>query len=65
MRCTISWSLLASVYWLWDEGGIGWSKYLLGPALECLYVQYVSPWLRDRLHFVRDTDAEKEFGIAT
>ena len=53
MRCTISWSLLATVYLSGDENGIGGSKFLLESALECPYVYYALPLLRDRLHFVR------------
>ena len=38
--------------------------FLLESALECPYVYQVSLLLRDRLHLVRDTAAEKEFDIA-
>ena len=58
MRCILSSSLLATVYWSRDEDGIGWSKLLLESALECPYVYSALPLLRDRLHLVRDT-AEK------
>ena len=34
-------SLLAIRYWLRDEGGIGWSKLLLEPSLQCLYIFYI------------------------
>ena len=64
MRCTISWSLLATVYWLRDEGGIGWSTLLQESALECPYVCYASPLKKSRLHLVRDAAAEKECDIA-
>ena len=64
MRCTVSWSLLATVYWSSDEDGIGWSKFLLKSALECPYFYHGAPLLRDRLHLVRDTAVEKEFDIA-
>ena len=33
-------------------------------ALEYPYVYYDLPLLRDSLHLVRDTNAEKEFDIA-
>ena len=62
----ISWSLPATVYLSRDEDGIGWSKFFLEFALECSYVYYASPpspILRDRLHLVRDTAAEKQFDI--
>ena len=59
MKCTISWSLLATVYWSRDEDGIGLSKFLLESALECPYVYNAPPLLKARLHFVRDTAAEK------
>ena len=62
MRCTISWSLLATVYRSRDEDGIGWSKFLLEPVLEYPYVYYVPALLRGRL--VRDTAAEGESDIA-
>ena len=45
MECTISWSLLATVGWLWDEDGIGWSTFLLEPAFECPYVYHTPPLL--------------------
>ena len=61
---TISWSLLATVYWSRDENGIGWSNFLRESALECPYVHHAPPLLRNRLHLVRDTAAEKEFDIA-
>ena len=66
MGCTISWGLLATVYWSRDEDGIGWSKFLLESALECpfKYVYYAPPLLRGRLHLLWDTAAEKEFDIA-
>ena len=32
-------------------------------ALESPLVYYIPPLYRDRLHLVRDTAAEKEFGI--
>ena len=63
MRCTISWSLLATVHLSRDEDGIGWSDLLLKFALECLYAYYAPTLLRSRLHLVRDTAAEKEFDI--
>ena len=63
-RYTISWSLLANVYWSRDEDGIGWSKFLLEPAFECPYVYYASLLLRGRLHLVRDTAPEKECDVA-
>ena len=59
MRCTISWSLLATVYWSRDEDGIIWSKFLLESALECLYVHYAPPFWRGRLLNVRETAAER------
>ena len=59
MRCTVSWNLLATVYWSRDEVGVGWSKFLQEFALQAS--GYV--WLRiaayGRLHLVRDTAAEK------
>ena len=64
MRCAVSWSLPATVYWSRDEDGIGGSKFLLESALDCPYVYYALPLLRDTLHLVRDTAAEKEFDIA-
>ena len=64
MRCTISWSLLAPVYWSRDEDGIKLSKFLRESALECLYVYYVPPLLRGGLYLARDTAAEREFDIA-
>ena len=63
MRCTIPWSLLATVYWSRDEDGIRLPKFLLESALECPYVYYNPPLLRGRLHLVRDTGAEKEFDV--
>ena len=30
MRCTIPWSLLATVYWSSDEDEIGWSNFFSG-----------------------------------
>ena len=59
MRCTISWSLPATVYWSRDEDGIEWSKFLLESALECQYVYYTPPSLRGRLHLARDTAVER------
>ena len=53
-----------TVYWSRDEDGIGGSKFLLESALDCPYVYYALPLLRDTLHLVRDTAAEKEFDIA-
>ena len=38
--------------------------FLLESALESPNVYQVSPVLRDRLHLVRGTAAEKEFDIA-
>ena len=64
MRCTISGSLLSTVYLSRDEDGIGWSKVLLKSALEWPYVYYAPPIFRGRLLLLRDTAAEKEFGIA-
>ena len=64
MRCTISWSLRATVYCSRDEGGIRWLKILLESALECPYVYFIPPLLRDRLYLVRYTGTEKEFAIA-
>ena len=64
MRYTISWSMLSTVYWSRDEGGIGWSKFLLEPALECSFVYYVAPLLRGRLYVIKDTATEKEFDVA-
>ena len=60
----VSWSLLTTVYWSRDEGGIGGSKFLLKFALECSHAYYVPSLLRGRLHLVRDTPAEKEFNIS-
>ena len=60
MRYTISWSMLSTVYWSRDEGGNGWSKFLLEPALECSYVYYVANLLRGRLYVIKDTATEKE-----
>ena len=57
---TISWSLLATVYWSRDENRIGWWKVLLESTLERLLF---SPLLRVRLRLVRDTAAEKDFDI--
>ena len=39
-------------------------SFLLGSALECPYVYYVPPLLRDSLDVVRDIAAEKGFNIA-
>ena len=64
MRCTISWSLPTTVYWLRDEGGIGWSTLLQESAIEYPYVCYAPTLKKSRLHFVRDAAAEKEFDIA-
>ena len=64
MRCTISSSLLVTVYWSRDRGGIRLSKFLLESALECPYVYDVPSLIRGTLHLVRDTAAEKEFDIA-
>ena len=64
MRCTTSWSLLATVYWSRDEHGIKWLKFLLQSGLECPCVYYAHPLLKSRLHLIRDTAAEKEFDIA-
>ena len=60
----ISWSLLATVYWLRDEDEIRWSKFIQESALECPYIYYTPPLLRGRLYLVRDTAAEKEFDMA-
>ena len=48
MRCTISWSLLATVYLSKDEGGIGWSKFLLESALKCPCTYYTLLLLMDK-----------------
>ena len=64
MRCTISWSLLAIVYFTRDEDRIGLWNILLEFSFECPYVYYAPPLLRGSLHLVRDTAAEKEFDIA-
>ena len=64
MRCTISWSLLATVYWSRDEDEIGWSKFYLESALERSYDYYTLSLLRSRLYLVRDTAAVKECDIA-
>ena len=53
MRCTISWSLLAIVYWSRDEGEIGWSKFLLEFALKCPHIYYVAPLLKGSLHLIK------------
>ena len=45
-------SLLVTGYWLRDEGGIGWSKFLLQSALEYPYVYYVPPLLREMFHLL-------------
>ena len=37
-------SLLTKCFWSWD--GIGWSKFLLESAFQCLYVYYVPVLLR-------------------
>ena len=60
----ISWSLLATVYWLRDEDEIRWSKFIQESALECPYIYYTPPLLWGRLYLVRDTAAEKEFDMA-
>ena len=64
MRCTISWSLLAIVYFTRDEDRIGLSNFFLEFAFECPYVYYAPPLLRGSFHLVRDTAAEKESDIA-
>ena len=64
MRCTVSWSLRVTGYWSRDNDGIGWSKFLLEPALECQNVYYAPSLLKDRLHLVREKAAEKGFDIA-
>ena len=64
MKCTISRHLPATVYWSWDEDGIGWSNFLPESALQCQYVYYAPPLLRGRLDLVKDTAAEKKFDIA-
>ena len=58
-------NILRSVshYWPRGEDGIRWSTFLVESALQCPYIYYVPPLLRSRLHFVRDTAAEKEFDI--
>ena len=33
--------LLAIRYWLRDKGGIGWSKLLLEPSVQCPYIYYI------------------------
>ena len=55
MRCTISRSLLATVYWSSYEDVSGWSKVLLESALECPYVYYAPSLLSCRLHPVTGT----------
>ena len=54
MRCTISWSLLATVHCLRDEDEIGWSKFLLEFALEFPCAYSSPPLLRGRLQLVRE-----------
>ena len=65
MRCIISESLLATVYWSRDEDRIRWSKFLLESVIECSNIYHAPPLLKDRLHLVRDAAAEKEFDIET
>ena len=55
--------MLLVCYWSRDEE-IGWSKFLPESTLERPYVYYAAPFLRGRLHLVRDTAAEKEFDTA-
>ena len=43
-------SLLATAYWLREEGGIGWTMFLMESAVQCPYVYYIPPLLRSRLH---------------
>ena len=59
MRCTISRSLLAAVYWSRGEDVIGWSKVLLESVIECPYVYYAPPLLSGRLHPVTGTATER------
>ena len=58
MRCTVSWSLRATVYLSRDEDGIGWLIFFAG----------VCPWISNSLirpsFIVRDIAAEKEFDMA-
>ena len=56
--------MLLVCYWSRDKDEIGWSKFLPESTLECQYIYYAPPFLRGRLHLVRDTAAEKEFDIA-
>ena len=56
--------MLLVCYWSRDEDEIGWSKFLPESTLDRPYVYYAPPFLRGRLHLVRDTAAEKEFDIA-
>ena len=41
----------------------GTVNILLEFAFDCPYVYCVPPLVRDRLHFLRDTDTKKEFDI--
>ena len=59
MRGTISWILLATIYWSRNENGIWWSKILLKSALEYPCVYYAPPLLRGKLHLGRDTAGER------
>ena len=63
-ECTVSWSLLTTVYWSRDEDGIGWSKCLMEFILERPYIYYYPPLLRGMAHLVRDTAVKKEFDFA-
>ena len=61
MRCTISWSLLGTVYLSRDKDGIGWWKVFAG---VCPWMSIAAPLLRGKLYLVIDTAEEKEFEVA-
>ena len=53
IKCTISWSLLATVYLSRDEDGIGWSKFLLRSAHKCPYVYYTPSFIKGQASFCK------------
>ena len=60
MKCTISWSLPATLYWLKDEMEMNDQSFFAGDML----IHLLCPSLiKDRFHFVRDTAAEKELSL--
>ena len=61
MKRTISWRLLATVYWSRDEMEMDNQSFSAG---DCPHVYYVPPLIRSRLYLVKDTATEKEVDIA-